>query len=61
MKRQFRRSLVAVLAGNLIYFAAWRYWPARAQHQVYQIDLGLAIDFGICVVCYVLVRLIPWI
>ncbi|MGB9455056.1 MAG: hypothetical protein WCB12_03375 [Bryobacteraceae bacterium] len=61
MKRQFRRSLLAVLAGNLIYYAAWRYLPPLAQHQIYQIDWGVVVDFGICLVCYGLVRLIPWI
>ncbi len=61
MKRRFRQSLIAVLAGNVIYFAAWRYLPPYAQHQIYQIDWGLVVDFCICLACYVLVRLIPWI
>ncbi len=58
MKRRFWQSLIAVLAGNAIYFSAARYLPPRAQHRIYQIDWGLAIDFGICLMCYGLVRLI---
>jgi hypothetical protein len=59
MKGDFRRSLLAVLAGNIIYFGVERYLPPGAQHQLYQIDWGLALDFGICVACYGLIRLIP--
>jgi hypothetical protein len=59
MKGDFRRSLVAVLAGNVIYFGIQRFLPPQAQHQLYQIDLGLAVDFCICVACYGLIRLIP--
>jgi hypothetical protein len=58
INRRFWQSLIAVLAGNAIYFGIERYLPARVQHQIYQIDLGLAVDFWICLVCYGLVRLI---
>jgi len=37
MKRRFRQSLIAVLAGNAIYFRVERFLPARAQHHLYQI------------------------
>ena len=58
MKSSFWRSLVAVVAGNAIYFAVGRYLPPRAQHQPFRIDWGLAVDFWFCLVCYGLVRLI---
>ena len=58
MKRNFWRSLLAVLAGNAIYFGVFHWLPPRAQHQPYRIDWGLAVDFWICLVCYGLVRLI---
>jgi hypothetical protein len=48
------------LAGNAIYYAVYRYLPPRGQHQVNQIDWGLAVDFWICVICYFLVRLFRW-
>jgi len=56
--RAFRQSLIAVLAGNAIYFCTERYLPSRAQHHIYQVDWGLAVDFWICLACYGLVRLI---
>lgn len=58
MKRNFWQSLVAVVAGNIIYLIVEPHLPARGQHQLYQIDWGLAVDFWICLVCYGLVRLI---
>jgi hypothetical protein len=54
----FLRSLMAILLGNLIYFSIQPYLPQAARHQLYKIDLGLLIDFVICVGCYALIRLI---
>ena len=50
--RNFLKSLVAVLAGNAIYFLLMPHLPARAQHQYNRVDLGLIVDFWICVVIY---------
>ncbi len=59
MKHTFWRSLIAVIAGNAIYFGLlYNHLPPRAQHQPYHIDWGLAVDFWICVICYGIVRLI---
>jgi hypothetical protein len=58
MKSNFRRSLLAVLAGNLIYFFIVRWLPPKAQHQPFQIDWGLVVDFWICVACWGLLRFI---
>ncbi len=58
MKHQLWRSAIAVILGNLIYFSLEKYLPVKAQHQPYQMDWGLAVDFWICLVCYGLVRLI---
>ena len=58
MTRRTSQSLIAVLAGNAVYFSTKRFLPLRAQHQAYQIDWGLAVDFWICLLCYGLVRLI---
>ena len=54
----FWRSLIAVIAGNLIYLGMERYLPPRAQHRLYQIDWGLAVDFWFCLACYGVVRMI---
>jgi hypothetical protein len=56
MKRDFWRSLAAIVAGNAIYFAVERFLPPRAQHQFYQFDWGLAVDFWICLACWGLIR-----
>jgi hypothetical protein len=58
MKRSLWQTLFAVLAGNAIYFSVERLLPPRAQHQLYQIDWGLAVDFWVCLACYGLIRLI---
>jgi len=58
MKQSFGRSLIAILAGNAIYYGVERFLPLPAQHQLYQVDLGLAIDFCLCVGCYGIARMI---
>jgi hypothetical protein len=52
----FWRSLLAIVAGNLIYYSMMRFLPAPLQHQIYRVDLGLALDFCLCVACYALVK-----
>jgi hypothetical protein len=58
MKPPFWRALIAVVTGNAIYFSLERFLPPRGQHQLYQIDWGLAVDFWICLACYGLIRMI---
>lgn len=58
MKQSLRRSLIGILAGNAIYYGVERFLPQPARHQLYQIDLGLAIDFCLCLACYGIARLI---
>jgi hypothetical protein len=57
MRRSFCQALIAVTAGNAIYFAL-EFLPPRAQHGLYQMDWGLAVDFWIYFVCYGLVRMV---
>jgi hypothetical protein len=52
MKRSFWRSLIAILAGNAIYFGILRWLPAKAQHEPFRIDWGLAVDFWVCLFCW---------
>jgi hypothetical protein len=58
----FKRSLAAVLVGNLIYFSLMPILPPALQHGISRrgpnIDLGLVIDFVICAILYVLFGLI---
>src|SRR5688572_29099635 len=48
LKSNFRRALVAVLAGNAVYFLLMPYLPPALRHQAYRIDLGLLVDAAIC-------------
>jgi hypothetical protein len=44
----FVHSLAAVLAGNAVYFLLARFLPLGARHQAFRIDLGMVVDFLIC-------------
>ena len=50
------QALVAILLGNLIYFAVMPSLPFAAQHHRFQFDLGTVIDFSICLAAYWLIR-----
>jgi hypothetical protein len=55
-KREFRQALIAVLAGNAIYYVLYPRLPRGLQHRLYRVDLGLLIDFLICAAFYALLR-----
>jgi hypothetical protein len=55
--RRWAEYLLAVLSGNIIYLAIEPQLPIPLRHRMFQIDLGLALDFLICVALYGLVRL----
>lgn len=55
--RRWAEYLVAVLGGNIIYLAMEPGLPLPFRHRMFQVDLGLALDFLICVALYGLVRL----
>jgi hypothetical protein len=46
----FLESLIAVIAGNVVYFLLMPYLPAAAQHNPMRFDLGVIVDFWICLV-----------
>jgi hypothetical protein len=58
--RNFLISLAAVVLGNAIYFLLMPYLPPSAQHRSYRLlpDLGLLIDFWLCVAIYGVIRLV---
>ena len=56
MIHNWMRMLLAVLLGNLIYFASQPWLPEPLQHNLYEFDAGLILDFGICAVIYLLLR-----
>lgn len=52
----FIHALVAVLAGNAAYFLLLRHLPPRAHHLPFQIDLGLLVDFWLCLVAFGIIK-----
>ncbi len=59
MGRRLLKQLVAILIGNAIYFLLLMpHLPAPAQHRPDKLDLGLLVDFWICVVVYGVIELV---
>ena len=59
MLRRLLKQFVAVLVGNLLYFfVLMPHLPPAGRHQPGRLDLGLIVDFWVCVVVYGLVELI---
>ena len=55
----FLKSLVAVVLGNAIYFLLiMPLLPAAGRHGIARIDLGLVIDFWVCLVVFGLIELL---
>jgi hypothetical protein len=48
----FWRSLLSIVAGNILYYSLQGYLPAAAQHQPYRFDWGLLVDLWFCVAVY---------
>lgn len=56
--RNLVAAIVAVIFGNAIYFLAlWPYLPPSARHQVYRLDLGLLVDFWLCLASFGVIKL----
>jgi hypothetical protein len=56
MIRNWMKMLFAILAGNLIYFALYRFWPQYLRHRLYSMDPGLVLDLSICIGVYLLIK-----
>jgi len=50
------QALLAVVLGNVVYFAIARSLPPVARHRPFHMDLGMVIDFWFCLVAYGLIR-----
>jgi hypothetical protein len=46
----FVQSLIAVLAGNAVYFLLMPHLPPAARHNPMRFDLGVIVDFWFCLV-----------
>jgi ABC-type uncharacterized transport system permease subunit len=59
MALRLLKQLVAVIIGNAIYFLLLMpHLPVGAQHRPDKLDIGLLVDFWICVVVYGMIELI---
>ena len=56
--RRFLLALAAVIAGNGVYFAVMRFLPSRGQHAAFRLDLGLLLDFWLCLIIFNLLLLV---
>lgn len=54
----FVHALIAVLAGNALYFLVMPYLPLPARHVAPHLDLGLVVDFWFCLVILGIVKTI---
>ncbi len=53
MLRRLLKQLAAILLGNLLYFfLLLPHLPEAGRHHPFRIDLGLIVDFWVCVVIY---------
>lgn len=50
------QASAAVVLGNLAYFMLEPSLPPAARHRLFQLDLGLIVDFWFCLVAYGLIR-----
>ena len=57
LPKNFWQSLIAVLVGNALYFLLMPKLPVPARHNINRLDLGLVVDFWICLVIYGLLEL----
>jgi hypothetical protein len=57
--RTWAKALLAVLLGNLAYFAALPKLPTFARHSPNHLDLGLLLDFCMCAAVFAVLSR-PW-
>ncbi|MGA9641514.1 MAG: hypothetical protein WBQ72_08980 [Terriglobales bacterium] len=55
--RNFLDALAAVLAGNAIYYLLMPHLPQSMRHSLFAEDWGLLVDFVICTVLFVVIKL----
>jgi len=57
-KVNFLQSLIAVVAGNLVYFLLMPHLPPAARHTPPHLDLGVLVDFWFCLVFLGIVKMV---
>ena len=59
MYRRLIKQAIAVVVGNLLYFfVLMPYLPPAGRHHPDKLDLGLVVDFWVCVVVYGVIELV---
>ena len=56
VRLNFIQALLAIILGNVVYFALLPTLPLVAQHRPFRVDLGMVLDFWMCLVIYGLIR-----
>jgi len=56
MTANLLQMLLAVVLGNAVYFSIASHLPPVARHHAPNLDLGVLVDFWICLVAYGLIR-----
>lgn len=56
----FAHALIAVLAGNGIYFLLTPYLPPEAQHAAARVGPGTLLDFWICLMIFICIKLVSY-
>jgi hypothetical protein len=57
--RRLLKQAIAVVLGNLLYFfVLMRYLPPAGRHRTDRLDLGLLVDFWVCLVVYGVIELV---
>ena len=54
----FLHALLAVIAGNALYFSVEKYLPPPARHVSFRTDLGTGVDFLFCLALFVIIKLL---
>ena len=56
VRLNFLQALLAIILGNVVYFALLPTLPLVARHRPFRVDLGMVIDFWMCLAIYGLIR-----
>jgi len=50
------QALVSIILGTLVYFFLLPTLPPSARHHPFRLDLGMVLDFWLCLVAYGVIR-----
>ena len=56
VRLNFLQALLAIILGNVVYFALLPTLPLVARHRPFRVDLGMVLDCWMCLVVYGLIR-----